>query len=79
MTGEENEDVTSELKGVKLFIKRGDKEFADGIFGHVKYLSHRDTKEERLGSSVVRSLPLRSLRIAVTLQYSVGNMFGKYP
>lgn len=49
MTGEEDEEVITELKGAKLFVKRGAKDFADGMFGHVKYLSHRETKEERLG------------------------------
>ncbi|KAF9241391.1 hypothetical protein BU15DRAFT_73511 [Melanogaster broomeanus] len=39
MTGEEDETVVAELKGVKLFIKRGRKEFTDGIYGHIKILS----------------------------------------
>ena len=50
MTGEEDEDVEAELKGVKLFVKRGSKEFADGILGHIKFLSHKTTKDERIGS-----------------------------
>ncbi|KAH7890922.1 hypothetical protein F5I97DRAFT_107759 [Phlebopus sp. FC_14] len=40
LTGEEDETITSELKGVKLFIKRGKKEFTDGMYGYVKVLSH---------------------------------------
>ena len=48
-TGEEDEDVQEELKGVKLFIKRGDKDFSSGILGHVKLLTHRKMSDERLG------------------------------
>lgn len=48
VTGEEDEDVTMELKGVKLFIKRGDKDFADGMIGHIKLLSHNTSKGGRL-------------------------------
>ncbi|KAF8834937.1 hypothetical protein BDN67DRAFT_984967 [Paxillus ammoniavirescens] len=39
VTGEEDETVVAELKGVKLFIKRGRKEFTDGMYGHIKILS----------------------------------------
>ena len=48
ITGEEEEDVESELKGVKLFVKRGDKSFSDGMLGHVKLLSNRTTLNERI-------------------------------
>jgi len=47
-TGEEDEDVESELKGVKLFIKRGQKDFTDGIIGNLKLLSHKTKHERRL-------------------------------
>ncbi|CCM02667.1 uncharacterized protein FIBRA_04771 [Fibroporia radiculosa] len=47
-TGEEDEEVAAELKGVKVFIKRGDREFSDAILGHVKLLSHKQTGDERL-------------------------------
>ncbi|KAI6023310.1 hypothetical protein EDC04DRAFT_296282 [Pisolithus marmoratus] len=40
ITGEEGEVVTSDLKGAKLFIKRGRKEFTSGMYGHVKLLSY---------------------------------------
>ncbi|KAF9257340.1 hypothetical protein L218DRAFT_114119 [Marasmius fiardii PR-910] len=43
-TGEENEEVLSEARGVKLFVKRGSKEFSDSILGHVKLLSSGDRK-----------------------------------
>ncbi|KAJ3576553.1 hypothetical protein NP233_g366 [Leucocoprinus birnbaumii] len=48
VTGEENEDVVMDLKGVKLFVKRGDKPFAEGMVGHCKLLKDRTTSEERL-------------------------------
>ncbi|CAL1714397.1 unnamed protein product [Somion occarium] len=48
LTGEEDEDVIAELKGVKLWVKRGERDFTDGMYGHVKHLCHRETKEERL-------------------------------
>ncbi|KIK83440.1 hypothetical protein PAXRUDRAFT_703745 [Paxillus rubicundulus Ve08.2h10] len=38
VTGEEDETVVAELKGVKLFTKRGRKEFTDGMYGHIKIL-----------------------------------------
>lgn len=37
-----------ELKGVKLFVKRGDKPFSDGVVGHAKLLSSKTTLDERL-------------------------------
>ena len=49
VSGEENEEVKAELKGVKLFVKRGDKEFSTGMLGHIKLLSDNATEEERLG------------------------------
>jgi len=48
ITGEEDEQVTTELKGVKVFIKRGDRDFSDGILGHARLLSHKITGAERL-------------------------------
>lgn len=48
LTGEENEDVELELKGAKLYIKRGDKPFSDGMLGHIKLLSNKSTLDERL-------------------------------
>lgn len=46
LTGEEDETVEAELKGVKLFAKRGRKEFTDGIYGHVKILSQKSTPQQ---------------------------------
>jgi hypothetical protein len=48
LTGEEDETVKSELKGVKLFIKRGTKGFTGGMPGHIKLLSRPGSDEERL-------------------------------
>jgi len=42
VTGEEDESVSAELRGVKLFVKRGRKEFTDGNFGHIKILTHNE-------------------------------------
>ena len=51
INGEEDEDTNAELRGVKLFIKRGKKDFSAGILGHIKYLRDKHTGEERLGQS----------------------------
>jgi hypothetical protein len=37
-----------ELKNVKLFTKRGNKPFTEGVVGHLKLLADRTTLEERL-------------------------------
>lgn len=47
-TGEEGEELEQEIKGVKLFVKRGNKPFASGMIGHLKLLSDRTTQAERL-------------------------------
>ncbi|KAI0642003.1 hypothetical protein C8Q79DRAFT_1013894 [Trametes meyenii] len=48
VTGEEDESASTELKGAKVFIKRGDRDFCEGILGHAKLLKHRQTGAERL-------------------------------
>lgn len=53
-TGEEDEDVECELKGVKLYIKRGVHDFSDGMLGHVKLLANKTTLDERLRESTCR-------------------------
>ncbi|KAI0788887.1 hypothetical protein C8Q75DRAFT_734130 [Abortiporus biennis] len=73
ITGEEDEEVHQELRGVKLFIKRGDKEFTSGIFGHVKLLAHRETSDERLDSRltappVFRREPVWKVSMSVRLR-----------
>ena len=61
ITGEEEEDVELEQKGVKLYIKRGDRPFGDGMLGHVKLLSKRTTGEERIRASIAYYLDVYSL------------------
>ena len=53
VTGEEAESVQRDLKGVKLFVKRGNKPFASGMVGHLKLLSDKETSKERLRTSSV--------------------------
>ena len=48
VTGEEDEEVEMELKGAKVFVKRGTRDFCEGILGNVKLLKRRDTGEERV-------------------------------
>lgn len=63
-TGEEDEDVESELRSVKLFVKRGTKDFTDGIIGHLKLLSHKAKQEGRL---LFRREPLWQVSMNVRL------------
>lgn len=71
-TGEEDEDVISEIKGIKLFIKRGDNEFSSGIIGNMKLLSHRTTKDERI---VFRREPIWKVSMSVRLRPVVRCMY----
>ncbi|KAI1790265.1 hypothetical protein LXA43DRAFT_1017215 [Ganoderma leucocontextum] len=48
LTGEEDEEVGREMKGAKVFIKRGDRDFCEGILGNVKFLKHKETGEHRI-------------------------------
>lgn len=68
ITGEEAEDVELELKGVKLFVKRGEKPFSDGMFGHVKLLSNRTTLDERI---LFRREPLWKVSMNLRVQPTV--------
>ncbi|KAL0954142.1 hypothetical protein HGRIS_005281 [Hohenbuehelia grisea] len=53
VSGEEDEEVETELKHVKLYTKRGKRAFSEGLLGHVKLLSHKTTSERRLGASLL--------------------------
>ncbi|KAN0088203.1 hypothetical protein V8E55_005260 [Tylopilus felleus] len=53
LTGEEDETIEAELKGVKLFIKRGRKEFTDGMYGHVKILAQKGTPKRTTNENTV--------------------------
>jgi len=68
LTGEEDEDVELELKGVKLFVKRGDKPFSDGVVGHAKLLSSKTTLDERL---LFRREPLWKVSMNVRMHPTV--------
>lgn len=46
VTGEEGEEVWAELKGAKLFVKRGAREFSGGVLGRVRVLSKHDSESE---------------------------------
>lgn len=48
--------MIAELKGAKLFVKRGDNEFSTGMLGHIKMLKDKTTGEERLGMCLDRGL-----------------------
>ncbi|KAJ7493367.1 hypothetical protein B0H11DRAFT_960374 [Mycena galericulata] len=68
LTGEEDEDVTLELKGVKLFVKRGEDNFLGGMVGHIKLLSHKTGHSKRL---LFRREPLWKVSMNVRLQPTV--------
>ncbi|KXN86205.1 hypothetical protein AN958_10393 [Leucoagaricus sp. SymC.cos] len=63
-TGEENENIEVELKGVRLYVKRGDRPFAEGIAGHCKVLKDRTSRQERL---LFRREPLWKISMNVRL------------
>src|ERR1700722_6813604 len=48
MTGEEGEEILTEVKGVRLYIKRGDRPFVGGMVGTLRHLVHKETQDERL-------------------------------
>ncbi|KAF8159262.1 hypothetical protein B0H34DRAFT_796541 [Crassisporium funariophilum] len=68
VTGEENEDVKLELKGIRLFVKRGDKLFLDGMYGHIKLLSSWETLDERI---LFHQEPLWKVSMNVRVQPTV--------
>lgn len=43
--------MEAELKGIKLFIKHGERDFSTGMLGHAKLLSHKveGGKKRRIG------------------------------
>lgn len=74
MTGEEGEQVEMELKGLKLFVKRGSNAFSEGIFGHIKLLSNLETQEQRLREYQLVFRMLATLKWPVMTQFSVANL-----
>jgi hypothetical protein len=67
-TGEEHEDVELELKGVKLFINRGNAGFGGGMMGHIKLLSDKVTLAERL---LFRREPLWQVSMNIQMRPSI--------
>ncbi|TRM58200.1 hypothetical protein BD626DRAFT_188294 [Schizophyllum amplum] len=64
-TGEENEDATAEIRGVRLYTKRGAKGFSEGIVGTMKLLRHKETQKQRL---LFRRDPLWQVVMNVRMQ-----------
>ncbi len=56
ITGEEDEEPALELKNIKLFVKRGKKNFSNGMIGSIKLLANKSTNSERLRESLSLSL-----------------------
>lgn len=73
VTGEEDESVSSELKGVKIFIKRGRKEFTDGNFGHIKVLTQNERTRLLFRRDPLGQVSMNvALRSAVRCHYDAG-------
>ncbi|KAG1850926.1 hypothetical protein F4604DRAFT_1970053 [Suillus subluteus] len=73
VTGEEDESVSSELKGVKIFIKRGRKEFTDGNFGHIKLLTQNERTRLLFRRDPLGQVSMNvALRSAVRCHYDAG-------
>ncbi|KAI0730974.1 hypothetical protein C8Q76DRAFT_782482 [Earliella scabrosa] len=68
VTGEEDEEATAELKGAKVFVKRGDRDFCEGILGNVKLLKHKATGAERI---LFRREPVWKVTMSVRLRPTV--------
>ncbi|KAL7280639.1 hypothetical protein ACG7TL_005577 [Trametes sanguinea] len=66
VTGEEDERVIAEVKGAKVYIKRGERDFCEGILGNVKLLRHKDSRQERI--QVFRREPVMKVSMNVRLQ-----------
>ncbi|KAK0489435.1 hypothetical protein IW261DRAFT_1557921 [Armillaria novae-zelandiae] len=72
LTGEEDEEVASDIKGVRLYIKRGQKDFTTGMLGHVKLLSNKTSENQRL---LLRRDPLWQVTMNVRLTPAVKCIF----
>ncbi|KAG2137567.1 uncharacterized protein EDB93DRAFT_1253578 [Suillus bovinus] len=73
VTGEEDESVSSELKGVKIFIKRGRKEFTNGNFGHIKVLTQNERTRLLFRRDPLGQVSMNvALRSAVRCHYDTG-------
>ncbi|KAH9851853.1 hypothetical protein C2E23DRAFT_827921 [Lenzites betulinus] len=65
VTGEEDEEVVTALRGAKVFIKRGERDFCEGILGNVKLLKHKKTGHERI---LFRREPVMKVSMNVPLR-----------
>lgn len=72
LTGEEDEEVASDIKGVRLYIKRGERDFTSGMLGHVKLLSNKTSQNQRL---LLRRDPLWQVTMNVRLTPAVKCIF----
>ncbi|PBL00020.1 hypothetical protein ARMGADRAFT_527398 [Armillaria gallica] len=72
LTGEEDEEVASDIKGVRLYIKRGERDFTSGMLGHVKLLSNKTSENQRL---LLRRDPLWQVTMNVRLTPAVKCIF----
>ncbi|KAI0741812.1 hypothetical protein C8Q80DRAFT_1196397 [Daedaleopsis nitida] len=72
VTGEEDEEVVTELKGAKVFVKRGNRDFCEGILGNVKLLKHKETGAERI---LFRREPVWKVTMSVRLRPTVRCLF----
>ncbi|KAK0188382.1 hypothetical protein F5146DRAFT_1139899 [Armillaria mellea] len=72
LTGEEDEEVASDIKGVRLYIKRGGRDFTSGMLGHVKLLSNKTSENQRL---LLRRDPLWQVTMNVRLTPAVKCIF----
>ncbi|KAK0202339.1 hypothetical protein DFS33DRAFT_886513 [Desarmillaria ectypa] len=72
LTGEEDEEVANDIKGVRLYIKRGERDFTSGMLGHVKLLSNKTSQSQRL---LLRRDPLWQVTMNVRLTPAVKCIF----
>ncbi|KAK0452713.1 uncharacterized protein EV420DRAFT_679902 [Desarmillaria tabescens] len=72
LTGEEDEEVATDIKGVRLYIKRGERDFTSGMLGHVKLLSNKTSQNQRL---LLRRDPLWQVTMNVRLTPAVKCIF----
>jgi len=73
VTGEEDESVSAELRGVKLFVKRGRKEFTDGNYGHIKILTQNERTRLLFRRDPLGKVSMNvALRPAVRCHYDAG-------
>ncbi|KAH9940750.1 uncharacterized protein BXZ73DRAFT_98581 [Epithele typhae] len=68
VTGEEDEELETELKGVKVFIKRGNRDFCEGILGNAKLLKHKVSGQQRI---LFRREPVWKVTMSVRLRPAV--------